>query len=107
MTDTTTKRIGPAAWFGKDERLYSAGDAMLLERGYQVAVTRYEKEIADYKAQATLTYCVYCGATFPVDNKAGDKVTEHINTCEKHPLFQARVRITELEAELSFAKNGL
>ena len=43
----------------------------------------YQKE---YDRLATLTYCVYCGATFPLDNEAGAKVTNHIQACEKHPL---------------------
>lgn len=67
---------------------------------YQQRVVGLEAEIADYKAQATLTYCVYCGATFPLDNEAGEKVTKHIETCEKHPLFIAKQEIEKLKADL-------
>ena len=45
------------------------------------------------------TYCVYCGTEFKVDDAAGTKVTEHIKTCTKHPLYQALARIKELEKQ--------
>lgn len=32
------------------------------------------------------TYCAYCGARFHLDDKAATFVTEHIYTCEKHPM---------------------
>ena len=32
------------------------------------------------------TYCAYCGERFPLDDHAASAVTEHINTCEKHPM---------------------
>jgi ribosomal protein L31 len=56
-----------------------------------------EKRIADLK-DGSLTYCVYCGREFLIDDTAGTKVIKHINTCEKHPLFKANQRIKELEA---------
>lgn len=34
------------------------------------------------------TYCAYCGAEFPID-RDGQKVAEHIRTCEKHPMQEA------------------
>ena len=58
-------------------------------------VRELKNQIAGYKAQSTLTYCIYCGATFPLDDEAGTKVTEHINSCEKHPLFQARQEVAK------------
>lgn len=32
------------------------------------------------------TYCTYCGIVFKIDDEAGTKVTEHIQTCEVHPM---------------------
>lgn len=32
------------------------------------------------------TYCAYCGQRYPLDDKAAALVTEHIYTCEKHPM---------------------
>ena len=45
----------------------------------------------------TNTWCAYCGKDFPLDTVTADQVGEHINTCEKHPLYQANERIAELE----------
>jgi uncharacterized Zn-finger protein len=57
-------------------------------------IAKLQAEIANMKSH---TYCVYCGTEYLVDNDAGTKVTEHIRTCTKHPLYQALARIKELE----------
>jgi ribosomal protein L31 len=59
-----------------------------------------KKQIEEYNAQSTLTYCVFCGAKFPMDDEAGTKVIEHVKTCEKHPLYQANQRIKESEEKV-------
>lgn len=50
----------------------------------------------------TLT-CVYCGAAYPEGTPPhGSQVlTDHIRTCEKHPLRAAEQRIATLTAALS------
>ncbi len=40
----------------------------------------------------SMTYCAYCGIEFPLDDDAANQVSEHIRTCDKHPL-------REVEAE--------
>ena len=44
------------------------------------------------------TYCAYCGAEFTIDDSAIALVTDHIYTCDKHPMRQLGARIAELEA---------
>jgi len=34
----------------------------------------------------TSTYCAYCGEKYPLDDKAASAVSEHIKTCNKHPM---------------------
>jgi len=46
--------------------------------------------IDGYEGNFTLTFCVHCGTTIPKDDVAGTKIKEHIQTCEKHPLFIER-----------------
>lgn len=97
------KENGICVTTGKD---YDVADQILalispdqtMELNQQIV--ELKAEITDYKNQSTLTYCVYCGTSFPLDNEAGEKVTEHIKTCEKHPLYQANQRVKELESEL-------
>jgi len=42
--------------------------------------------------------CVYCGKEYPVGTRShGDKeLTDHIKTCPKHPLSEARKHISAL-----------
>jgi len=45
------------------------------------------------------TYCAFCQKAFPLDGTAAEAVTEHIKTCEKHPMRAAEAKIKELEDE--------
>lgn len=45
------------------------------------------------------TYCAYCGRTYPADDVNASAVSEHIRTCEKHPMRKAEARIMVLEEE--------
>ena len=58
----------------------------------------------------TATYCAYCGARFPLDDQAASLVTEHIYTCEKHPMrtheMQREELLTELELYLTQHKGA-
>jgi len=49
------------------------------------------------------TYCAYCGKEFEID-AAAEKVSEHIHTCEKHPIADYRERIRILEQQLAEEK---
>lgn len=53
----------------------------------------------------TNTWCAYCGKEFPLDTVTADQVGEHIATCEKHPLYQAKRQIREIFAEIDRLKN--
>jgi len=46
----------------------------------------------------TSTYCAYCGEKFLLDDSAATKVTEHIYSCEKHPMREIERRAQEAEA---------
>ena len=54
----------------------------------------------------TETYCAYCGKRFPLDDRAAALVTEHIYTCEKHPLTAEikvlREEVKKLEAVIEY-----
>ena len=46
--------------------------------------------ISELKANR-LTYCAYCGEEFPIDAEGTpEAVSQHILTCEKHPIRQLR-----------------
>ncbi len=51
------------------------------------------------------TYCAYCGAEYPLDDDAATLVSEHIKTCEKHPMRAVEARAAELQAALTAAIN--
>lgn len=48
-------------------------------------------ELLERRAQDNETYCAYCGARFPLDDKAATLVSEHIRTCVNHPMNQRPV----------------
>ena len=78
---------------------------------YEGKIQELQNQIDEYKKQSTLTYCVHCGVTFPVDDEAGTKVVEHIQTCEKHPLFIERQKhkkeVQELQAKIDSMKSSV
>lgn len=58
-------------------------------------------ELVDQQAeQLKRTYCTYCGAEFPLDDDAGNQVTEHIFTCKQHPMWGLQEQVREMEADL-------
>lgn len=54
---------------------------------------------AELKQLKTGTYCAYCGHTEPIDGD-GERIAEHIRTCEKHPMRAVEARVKELEQTL-------
>lgn len=86
------------------------GDAVtdIYNRAYEALMISM-----DVKAGKTYcAYCAYCGAEYPLDDNAAAQVSEHIKTCEKHPMRAvearaeaAEARVHELQAALDAAIN--
>lgn len=72
--------------------------AMATEVTPIVAKLREENE--ELKRKTNFTYCAYCGKEYPLDTD-GLLISEHIKTCDKHPLVQ---RISFLEDALKRAE---
>jgi hypothetical protein len=63
------------------------------DHDYYTSGKGYQDIIADLKEKGwkdgSMTYCAYCGKEYPLDTDA-KLIGEHINTCEKHPMYQLR-----------------
>lgn len=83
----------PAEWF------YGVLDCALE---LQAEVERLEAELAEH---SNFTYCAYCGEKFRADgaNKT-DCVSEHIKTCDKHPIAALLSEIERLKSEIERVK---
>lgn len=55
----------------------------------------------------TKTYCAYCGEIFLLDDEAATLVTEHINTCPKHPIRVIEVERDVLRKQLEVANKAI
>jgi len=66
-------------------------------------VDRYGMGLLDaidaLKKEMDLTYCAYCGESFPMDDDA-TKVSAHIATCPKHPMRDVEAERDALKAEV-------
>jgi hypothetical protein len=51
--------------------------------------------------------CSHCGWESPTEGASWEELQEHINTCEKHPLFALRAERDALELELAAAREAL
>jgi len=67
-----------------------------------------DKLQAEVDRLKSMTYCAYCGEEFPIDDDAGE-VSEHIRTCDKHPMREAQATadrrlelLREIIARVSF-----
>jgi hypothetical protein len=92
-------------------------DAQSANAELQKQVEELEKSNAEYlvdlmalKCVSSQMHCAYCNHEM-IDAHPGDGgvyirklVIEHMDKCEKHPLFEARKRIRELEAEVAGLK---
>jgi hypothetical protein len=58
-------------------------------------------ELEDQINNPKMTYCAFCGEKYDISDreKAIELITNHIYTCEKHPVFLYSKRIAELESE--------
>lgn len=60
---------------------------------------RLTARIAELEEETKRTYCAYCGEAFVIDDQAATLVSEHIRTCEKHPLRAYEQENKRLTAE--------
>ena len=76
---------------------------------YLIETNKFEKrplenelriEIDRLRALVDKTYCAYCGAEFLLDGTAASMVTEHIKTCEKHPMRKVEDLLSATELAL-------
>ena len=58
----------------------------------------YEAVMNSMDVKTGKTYCAYCGAEYPLDDAAATLVSEHIKTCEKHPMRETEKRAEKAEA---------
>ena len=63
-------------------------------------IERLKGEVERLKGK---TWCAYCGQEYPLDTVTAEQIGEHINTCEKHPLFQAKKMLEAKDMELDQA----
>lgn len=66
-------------------------------------VAMLKKENEELRRKTNFTYCAYCGKEYPLDTD-GSLISEHIKTCDKHPLVQ---RIATLEDALKRAEGSV
>jgi hypothetical protein len=57
-------------------------------------------EIAALKELTGSTYCAFCGQRFVLDGTAAELVSEHILTCEKHPMRKVEQAVIDQAAEI-------
>jgi hypothetical protein len=50
------------------------------------------------------TYCAYCGYRVRIDDEGGNKITEHILVCPKHPIAGFKLAFLKSERALEQAK---
>lgn len=53
---------------------------------------RVAELVAEVTSMKSMTYCAYCGQTYPIDCD-GKLISQHIATCEKHPMADLRARL--------------
>jgi DNA repair exonuclease SbcCD ATPase subunit len=75
-------------------------DELDLAAGVTELRKLYEELIADSRRRDTETYCAYCGIRYPLDDQAATLVSEHIHTCEKHPMREVERQVAELRHRL-------
>ena len=61
----------------------------------------YEAVMNGMDVKTGKTYCAYCGAEYPLDDNAANQVSEHIKTCEKHPMRAVEARAEAAQTEIS------
>ena len=61
-------------------------------------------EVDRLRAVCLQTYCAYCGEFFPADGdgRSTDAVTEHIRTCDKHPMREPEAEVERLKEQLRY-----
>ena len=64
---------------------------------YKQDVVTLRAEVARLQAENDRTYCAYCGEAFIRDDQAASRVSEHIRTCEKHPMRKVELELHNSE----------
>lgn len=86
--------------FGKSARVVLYSDAEAVERERD----ELKAEIADMKKH---TWCAYCGHEILIDDDLATKISEHIMTCEKHPLHIALAALSAAQGEVERLRETL
>ena len=84
------------------DRWLSGNPDRLKEQIYEVLQTERtarEKVEAALEAWKSMTYCAYCGFESPLDVDTS-LISEHIRTCEKHPIREYENQITALRSKV-------
>ena len=68
-----------------------------IEDALAARVAELEQELEAYR---TLTYCAYCGQSYPLDNQAAEMVTQHIQSCSRHPMREVKAERDRLRKAL-------
>lgn len=70
---------------------------------YGMECPELPKIIEELERIKSKTWCAYCGQEYPLDTVTAEQIGEHIATCEKHPLFQAKKLLEAKDAEIAQA----
>lgn len=81
---------------------------MTLHRdAYDDVVAERDAALTKVAEMEQTTYCAYCAQQFTLDDNAAAKVTEHIYTCDKHPMRdveQQRDQLRKVLVEIEFIR---
>jgi hypothetical protein len=91
----------------RDEALAAmASDGADAVKDNAILRAEVEKLKAEHERRDRHTYCAYCGEEYELEDKETPaKVSVHIATCEKHPMFALRARLREAEAAMNAIDN--
>lgn len=95
--DMARDLVADLAWINAMEERYK--DGLSPNDGWRIAVVRAmaaEAKLAETKLVET--YCAYCDHTERADADAS-RISEHIRTCEKHPMRAVEAEVARLRAK--------
>ena len=77
-------------------------------RGADAAWVDIEAEMERLKEEndclCRSTHCAYCGDEFPLDTVTPTLISEHIRTCEKHPMRKVEEERADLQRKVDAAE---
>lgn len=68
---------------------------------YNDAIDLIKKMDQELEEMKSSTWCAYCGHMIKLDDETATKISEHIMSCEKHPIHITLEKIKSLENALS------